>query len=89
MDYVEAIGMVAAVLTTAAFLPQVFHTYKTKDVSGLSYPMLFMFLTGIALWLLYGFLLGSPALIFANSVTMISVGFLMYFKWLYGSKSDK
>ena len=88
MDYVEAIGMVAAVLTTAAFLPQVFHTYKTKDVSGLSYPMLFMFVTGIALWLLYGFLLGSPSLIFANSVTIISVGFLVYFKWLYGKNSD-
>lgn len=78
--------MVAAVLTTAAFLPQVFHTYKTKDVSGLSYPMLFLFLLGISMWLLYGFLKESPSLILANGITIISVGFLMYFKWLYGKE---
>ena len=78
--------MVAAVLTTAAFLPQVFHTYKTKDVSGLSYPMLFLFLFGISMWLLYGFLKESPSLILANAITIVSVGFLMYFKWLYGKE---
>ncbi len=44
IDHIEIIGLIAATLTTAAFLPQVYQTWKTKDVSGLNLPMLAMFL---------------------------------------------
>ena len=86
LDYIEIIGLCAAVLTTAAFLPQVYKTWKTKDVSSLSMPMLSMFLTGVVLWLIYGFLLESPALILANSITCISAFLLFYFKIKYQNK---
>ena len=86
LDYIEGIGLAAALLTTAAFLPQVYKTWKTKDVSSLSLPMLVMFLTGIILWLAYGVLLASPSLIFANSITTISAFLLIYFKVKYRKK---
>ena len=86
LNYIEIIGLCAAVLTTAAFLPQVYKTWKTKDVSSLSMPMLSMFLTGVVLWLIYGFLLESPALILANSITCISAFLLFYFKIKYQNK---
>lgn len=44
IDFIEIIGLTAATLTTAAFLPQVYKTWKTKDVSALSLPMLILFL---------------------------------------------
>ena len=31
IDFFEIIGLLAACITTASFLPQVFKTYKTKD----------------------------------------------------------
>ncbi len=40
MEGIEIIGLIAAVFTTAAFLPQVYQTWKIKDVSALSLPML-------------------------------------------------
>ncbi|MGV6830658.1 MAG: SemiSWEET family sugar transporter [bacterium] len=83
---VEIIGMLAAVLTTAAFIPQVYKTWKTKDVESLSFPMLAMFFTGVSLWLVYGIYLSSPSLIFANSVTVVSAFFLIYFKIKYRNK---
>ena len=86
MNYEELIGFVAAFLTTAAFLPQVYKTWKTKDVSSLSLPMLYLFFIGIALWLIYGFLKGSPPMIFANSITIISSFLLIYFKLRYSKK---
>jgi len=86
LDYVEIIGLCAAVLTTAAFLPQVYKTWKTKDVSSLSMPMLSMFFTGVVLWLIYGFLLKSAALILANSITCISAFLLFYFKIKYRNR---
>ncbi|MEC3906601.1 SemiSWEET transporter [Tamlana sp. 2201CG12-4] len=83
MNYTELIGFIAAVLTTAAFLPQVYKTWKTKDVSSLSLPMLVIFFIGITMWLVYGFLMHSPSMIFANSITIVSSFLLMYFKIKY------
>ncbi|ULC60029.1 SemiSWEET transporter [Flaviramulus sp. BrNp1-15] len=82
----ETIGFIAAILTTAAFLPQVYKTWKTKDVSSLSMPMLIMFFIGIVLWLVYGFLKNSPSMIFANSITVVSSFLLVYFKIKYRKK---
>jgi MtN3 and saliva related transmembrane protein len=86
LDYIEIIGLCAAVLTTAAFLPQVYKTWKTKDVSALSLPMLALFFVGVLLWLIYGVLLSSPSLILANSITIISVMILFVFKIKYSKK---
>lgn len=77
--YTELIGVFAAVLTTAAFVPQVYKTYRTKSVGELSLGMYLVFLTGIILWLVYGILLHSFAIILANSVTGILVIILIYF----------
>jgi len=86
INYIEIIGLIAAVLTTAAFLPQVYKTWRTKDVSGLSLMMFLMFFTGIALWLIYGFLIKSPPLILANGITVVSSFLLLYFIIKYGKK---
>ena len=83
LDYKEIIGLIAAFLTTAAFLPQVYKTWKSKDVSSLSLPMLSMFFVGVVMWLIYGFLIESLAIILANAITIISVFFLVYFKIKY------
>ena len=79
----EIIGFIAALLTTAAFLPQVYKTWKTKDVSSLSLPILLMFFVGIVCWLIYGFLKQSPSMIFANTITVVSSFLLVYFKIKY------
>jgi len=86
MNYIEIIGFSAAFLTTAAFLPQVYQTWKTKDVSALSLPMLLMFFIGITAWLVYGFLKDSPSMIVANSITIVSSTLLIYFKIQYSKK---
>jgi len=86
INYIEILGFLAAVLTTAAFLPQVYKTWRTKDVSGLSLTMFLMFFTGITLWLIYGFLIKSPPLILANGITVVSSFLLLYFIIKYGKK---
>ena len=66
----ELIGVVAAVLTTISFVPQVWHSFKTRDVSGISLVMYSIFTVGIALWLAYGILLNAWPLIVANGITL-------------------
>ena len=84
IDDIEIIGLIAATLTTAAFLPQVYQTWKTKDVSGLSLPMFTMFFVGIVFWLIYEVLKESLSIILANAITVISSFLLLYFKIKYG-----
>ena len=83
IDGIEIIGLFAALFTTAAFLPQVYQTWKTKDVSGLSLPMLALFFAGVALWLVYGLFISSLSLILANGITVVSVMLLIFFKIKY------
>ena len=86
INYIEIIGFVAAIFTTSAFLPQVYKTWKTKDVSGLSLPMLLIFFVGIIAWLVYGYFINSPSMIMANAITLVSAFLLIYFKLKYGKK---
>jgi len=66
----DFIGYLAACLTTLSFLPQALHTFRTRDVSGISLGMYALFTTGVALWLVYGLLLAAWPLIVANAITL-------------------
>ena len=79
----EIIGLIAASLTTAAFVPQVYKTWKTKLVDELSLTMYLVFFTGIVLWLIYGILIKSLSIILANTITGLLVLLLIYFKIKY------
>ena len=67
---IDTIGFVAAILTTGSFLPQAWHTFQTKDVSGISLTMYGAFTLGVMLWLAYGLLLGAWPMIVANVITL-------------------
>jgi MtN3 and saliva related transmembrane protein len=70
MDFVTILGLTAATLTTIAFLPQMFQTWRTKSAKDVSYVMLITFMSGLFLWLIYGIYLQSLPVILANSVTL-------------------
>lgn len=64
-------GYLAAALTTGSFLPQAWLTLKTRDVSGISVAMYSAFTAGVALWLVYGLMLGQWPIVVANLVTLV------------------
>jgi len=67
----ELIGYISAFLTTLAFVPQAFHSWKTRDLSGISLPMYSLFSLGVLGWLIYGVMIVSYPIILANSITLI------------------
>ena len=69
-DTIEWIGGLAAMLTTASFVPQVWLTLRTRDVSGISLGMYSCFTLGVGLWLVYGLSIGSLPVTIANCVTL-------------------
>lgn len=76
----DAVGYAAAVLTTLAFLPQVLHSWRTRDLAGVSLGMYSLFTAGVALWLAYGLLLGAWPIIVANGITLSLAGVVLYLK---------
>ena len=69
MQLIDWIGTFAACLTTASFVPQAWHTFRTRDVSGISLGMYSLVTVGVALWLVYGILLVAWPIIIANVIT--------------------
>jgi MtN3 and saliva related transmembrane protein len=78
MPYIDIIGYLAAFLTTFSFVPQALKTFRTRDVSGISLSMYSCFTLGVALWLVYGWLLAAWPIVIANSITLsLTLGILM------------
>ena len=68
---VDIFGYVAAILTTAAFLPQLIKTLKTKKADDISFTTLVMFIIGVLSWIIYGYKISSTPILIANLITLI------------------
>jgi MtN3 and saliva related transmembrane protein len=83
-DKAEAVGYVAAVLTTASFVPQAWLTFRTRDVRGISLGMYSVFACGVALWLAYGLLVGAWPIVVANAITLALAISILAMKLRFG-----
>jgi MtN3 and saliva related transmembrane protein len=77
-------GVVAGILTTGAFMPQVIKSWRTRHTKDLSAGMLVLLTSGAALWLLYGIRLNDMPIIGANGVTLLLIIALIIAKIKYG-----
>ena len=67
----DLFGYFAAILTTAAFLPQLIKTLKTKKADDVSLVTLIMFISGVGSWIIYGYKISSFPILLANIITFI------------------
>jgi MtN3 and saliva related transmembrane protein len=81
---VETIGMAAATLTTLCWLPQAIRILRTRDTRAISLLTQTAFAGGVALWFVYGVLIGSWPVIISNVVTFALVGTIIALKLIHG-----
>ena len=82
MDYVQLLGLAAALFITGANIPQtikVIKTGSTKSLSSITYSMLFI--AGM-LWVIYGFMRNDIPIILANAVSGTLCGIILFIKLL-------
>ncbi|MFY0482376.1 SemiSWEET family sugar transporter [Flavobacterium sp. PLA-1-15] len=80
MDTIQIIGLLAAVLTTAANIPQTYKIIKTrstKDISIVTYSMLMI---GFVLWVVYGFSRNDYPVLIANSISALVCATILFLK---------
>ena len=83
---IEFFGYFAAFLTTAAFLPQLIKTVRTKKANDVSLITLIMFISGVGSWIIYGYKISSLPIIISNIITFILNIFILISKIYYSKK---
>ncbi|MBD1869553.1 SemiSWEET transporter [Oculatella sp. FACHB-28] len=83
MDFTFLLGLLAGLLTTTAFVPQVLRTWRTKSANDLSTGMFVVFCSGVTLWLIYGILTRDFPVIIANAVTLMLALTILAMKFKY------
>lgn len=80
MDFTTILGLIAACLTTGAYVPQAIKTWKTRRTGDLSLGMFSMIFIGTICWLLYGIVKQDLPIILANTVTLGLSFIILFFK---------
>ncbi|MEI7668657.1 MAG: SemiSWEET transporter [Pseudomonadota bacterium] len=76
----EIIGLIAAILTTACYIPQVYHVIKERKTDGISLLAYSLLFCGVSLWLIYGIMKNDFPIIFANGVTLPLLSAVIFMK---------
>lgn len=86
MLLIKALGVTSSVLISVMFVPQVVHSFRTRDTSGISYSFLFINLLASTMGLVYSLHFRVIPMIIANtSATLFSL-ILIPFKYRVRSK---
>ena len=69
----ESIGFTAGILGIVAWIPQVKTVWFDKKHDGVSLPTFAVVALALTLWMIYGILLPSPAIIFSNVAALLMI----------------
>jgi len=69
MTHISILGLIAALLTTGAYIPQAYKTIKTKSTSDLSTSTFSMLFIGTICWFFYGIFIKDTPIMLANGIT--------------------
>jgi len=80
---VEIIGLIAGIITSLGFLPQLFRGFKTKKLNDVSYFMPTVLSFGMSMWFVYGYLTNSISVMIANAFGIFCCICLIIMKKIY------
>jgi len=77
------IGIIAALLTSFSFVPQVRKMWRRKSAKDVSNVTMIQMMVGSALWLIYGVSLADYVIISANivAITTLVIGLMLYYRY--------
>ena len=86
MDLTTVVGLFAAFCTTVSYVPQLKKCWETGSAGDLSLKMFSILATGVALWVAYGVLKSDYVIILANTISLLFLSGILYFKLREGSQ---
>ncbi|MDD4245162.1 MAG: SemiSWEET transporter [Candidatus Methanomethylophilaceae archaeon] len=89
MDQFIVIGLVAGLITTMGYVPQVIKGYRSGRMEDVSILMPLVLIVGMSLWLIYGIILGDIPIILWNAVSVILNSGMVVLKIRYERRRRK
>ena len=86
MEFIDILGLVAGICTSASLIPQLVTTVKKKTAKDVSVFMFIVMLTGNALWVYYGFSKSDLPIILTNFISLALNIVLIILKFKYNNK---
>jgi MtN3 and saliva related transmembrane protein len=80
---VEILGLIAGMVTSMGFVPQLIRGYKTKKLEDVSYYMPGILAIGMFLWFVYGLVISALAVMIANAFGIFCCLTLIFMKKKY------
>jgi len=80
----EIVGYIAAVLTTAAYIPQVLKVARHKHTQSISLGMYVLISGGVGSWFIFGVMINSPSVILANGISFFMIVYILFMKIKHG-----
>lgn len=74
------VGLLAGLLTTGAWLPQIYRSWTTRSCSALSWLYLATMAAGFTAWLVFGLLAREMAVVITNALSLVLAGSLIGIK---------
>jgi MtN3 and saliva related transmembrane protein len=87
MEWIDVVGHLGSVLSSITFIPQVYHTWKTKSAGDLSLTMMLIVFSSTVIWLIYGVGRMLWPVIICNSIICLLSLVLIWFKFRFARKS--
>ena len=84
MSGIALLGLIAGGLTILSSLPQILHTIRSKKTADISLPMYILLITGIILWLIYGFITRQVAIVVPNLIYFVLNSIILVLKIKFG-----
>ena len=76
----EILGFTSAAISSAAVVPQIVKSWRTKSSKDISTPMILLTYVSMGLGITYGFLIRHVAVYVGNSVTLLLFAILHFVK---------
>lgn len=80
---IEIIGYVAGVFLVVSLLPQVIQSWRTRSTHDISLWRYVIYIIGLVLLVIYGFLIGALPIALLNIVATVLATIVLYLKIRY------
>jgi len=83
MRLVDLIGYAAGICVVGSLIPQLIKSWKTKSTNDLSLARYIIYIVGVVLWMVYGFIITNGPMIVMNIAALLMALSILYLKLRY------
>jgi MtN3 and saliva related transmembrane protein len=83
----NVLGIIAGVLTSVSMIPQLIKVIRNKNADDLSWIMIMVLISGLSLWVWYGFIKDELPIILSNAFAVLVNITLLICCMIYKKKS--